>query len=162
MVSFKAVLLLAGAVMHAHAQDFTDLVGTWSSKSNSTFTGNGFYDPVNDSFTEPKHTGISYSFTADGFFEESYYRAVANPTKPSCPKGIIQWQHGTFVKNADGSLKLSPIKVDGRQLFSDPCAYDNAVYTRYNATEKFTVHYLLSLSLHLHPTNTSLSATKSA
>jgi hypothetical protein len=39
MVSFKAVLLLAGAVMHAQAQDFSDLVGTWSSKSNSTFTG---------------------------------------------------------------------------------------------------------------------------
>ena len=40
----------------------------------------GFYDPVNDHFTEPKHTGISYSFSADGFFEESYYRAVANRT----------------------------------------------------------------------------------
>lgn len=39
MVSFKAALLLAGAVMYAQAQDFTDLVGTWSSKSNSTFTG---------------------------------------------------------------------------------------------------------------------------
>jgi hypothetical protein len=43
----------------------------------------GFYDPVNDHFTEPKHTGISYSFSADGFFEESYYRAVANRTSPS-------------------------------------------------------------------------------
>lgn len=40
----------------------------------------GFYDPVNDHFTEPKFTGISYSFSADGFFEESYYRAVANRT----------------------------------------------------------------------------------
>jgi hypothetical protein len=39
MVSFTAILLLAGAVMQAQAQDFTDLVGTWSSKSNSTFTG---------------------------------------------------------------------------------------------------------------------------
>lgn len=39
MVSFTAVLLLAGAVMPAQAQDFSDLVGTWSSKSNSTFTG---------------------------------------------------------------------------------------------------------------------------
>ncbi|KAF3052851.1 Reversal of tor2 lethality [Didymella keratinophila] len=137
MVSFTAILLLAGAVMHAQAQDFTDLVGTWSSKSNSTLTGDGFYDPVNDHFTEPKHTGISYSFSADGYFEESYYRAVANPTNPKCPTGIIQWQHGKFVKNADGSLKLSPIKVDGRQMYSDPCAYKNSVYTRYNATEQF-------------------------
>jgi hypothetical protein len=39
MVSFTAILLLAGAVMQAQAQDFTDLVGTWSSKSNSTVTG---------------------------------------------------------------------------------------------------------------------------
>jgi hypothetical protein len=39
MVSFTAMLLLAGAVMQAQAQDFTDLVGTWSSKSNSAFTG---------------------------------------------------------------------------------------------------------------------------
>jgi hypothetical protein len=137
MVSFTTLLLAAGAVMHAQAQDFTDLVGTWSSKSNSTFTGDGFYDPVNDHFTEPKHTGISYSFSANGYFEESYYRAVANPTNPKCPQGIIQWQHGKFEKLADGSLKLHPIKVDGRQLFSDPCQYKNSVYTRYNATETF-------------------------
>ena len=39
MVSFTAALLFAGAVLHAQAQDFSDLVGTWSSKSNSTFTG---------------------------------------------------------------------------------------------------------------------------
>ncbi|KAJ8109265.1 hypothetical protein OPT61_g7589 [Boeremia exigua] len=121
MVSFTSVLLLAGAALHAQAQDFSDLVGTWSSKSNSTLTGDGFYNPVDDHFTEPKHTGISYSFTADGFFEESYYRAVANPTNPKCPKGIIQWQHGKFEKLADGSLKLHPIKVDGRQMYSDPC-----------------------------------------
>ncbi|KAF1361055.1 hypothetical protein EJ07DRAFT_112424 [Lizonia empirigonia] len=140
MVSFKAALLLAAAAMHAQAQDFTDLVGTWSSKSNSTFTGDGFYDPVNDHFTEPKHTGISYSFTADGFFEESYYRAVANPTEPKCPKGIIQWQHGKFQKLADGSLELDPIKVDGRQMYSDPCTYKNSIYTRYNASETFQVH----------------------
>ncbi|KAF3037685.1 Reversal of tor2 lethality [Didymella heteroderae] len=137
MVSFTAMLLLAGAVMHAQAQDFSDLVGTWSSKSNSTFTGDGFYNPVDDHFTEPKHPGISYSFSADGYFEESYYRAVANPANPKCPTGIIQWQHGKFVKNTDGSLKLSPIKVDGRQMYSDPCAYKNSVYTRYNATEQF-------------------------
>ena len=43
----------------------------------------GFYDPVNEKFTEPKHPGISYSFTADGYFEEAYYRAVANRTSTS-------------------------------------------------------------------------------
>lgn len=51
----------------------------------------------------------------------------------------MQFQHGTFVKNADGSLSLTPIAVDGRQLLSDPCAGDYAVYTRYNQTEKYEV-----------------------
>ncbi|KAH6612133.1 chaperone for protein-folding within the ER, fungal-domain-containing protein [Boeremia exigua] len=138
MVSFTAVLLLASAALHAHAQDFSDLVGTWSSKSNSTFTGDGFYNPSADHFTEPKHPGISYSFSADGYYEESYYRAVANPTNPKCPRGIIQWQHGKFEKLANGSLNLHPIRVDGRQLYSDPCVYKNSIYTRYNASETFT------------------------
>jgi hypothetical protein len=40
MVSFKAALLLSGAALMAQAQTIpADLVGTWSSKSNSTMTG---------------------------------------------------------------------------------------------------------------------------
>ena len=31
---------------------------------------------------EPSHTGFSYSFTADGFYEEAYYRAISNRTSP--------------------------------------------------------------------------------
>lgn len=38
----------------------------------------GFYDPVNEKMFEPSHTGFSYSFTADGFYEEAYYRAISN------------------------------------------------------------------------------------
>ena len=49
----------------------------------------GFYDPVNDHFTEPKFTGISYFFSADGFFEESYYRAVANRTSHPNPCHLL-------------------------------------------------------------------------
>lgn len=60
-------------------------------------------------------------------------------TDPKCPKGVIQWQHGKFKKLADGSLELTPIKVDGRQMYSDPCQYSNSIYTRYNASEKFEV-----------------------
>ncbi|KAF1995421.1 hypothetical protein P154DRAFT_548510 [Amniculicola lignicola CBS 123094] len=131
----SAVLLSAS---FAAAQTIpVDLVGTWSSKANSTLTGPGFYDPVNEKFTEPAHTGISYSFTADGHYEEAYYRAIANPSNPKCPKGIIQWQHGSFAFLANGSLTLDPIAVDGRQLYSDPCQYKNSVYTRYNTTELF-------------------------
>ncbi|KAF2636791.1 hypothetical protein P280DRAFT_472689 [Massarina eburnea CBS 473.64] len=138
--------------VHAQTTDSvavpTALVGTWSSKSNSTLTGPGFYNPVDETFTEPKHTGISYSFSSDGFFEEAYYRAVANPTNPKCPKGIIQWQHGSFKVLTNGSLSLSPIKVDGRQLYSDPCAYEHAVYTRYNSTELLKKYEVVTDTYH--------------
>jgi hypothetical protein len=43
----------------------------------------GFYDPVNEKMFEPSLTGISYSFTDDGHYEEAYYRAIANRTCPS-------------------------------------------------------------------------------
>ncbi|KHJ33111.1 putative protein rot1 [Erysiphe necator] len=112
----------------------SELVGTWASKSAATLTGAAFYDPIHDVFIEPSHTGISYSFTADGFYEEAYYRAVPNPSKPSCPKAILQFQHGKFIENLDGSLTLTPFAVDGRQLVSNPCS-KHAVYTRYNQSE---------------------------
>lgn len=51
----------------------------------------------------------------------------------------MQWQHGAFTVNANGSLSLTPIAVDGRQLMSDPCTYDQGIYTRYNQTEYFRV-----------------------
>lgn len=148
MLARLATLLLSGAaLLQVHAQDAVpppaDLVGTWNSKAGSTQTGPGFYDPQKETFTEPDHPGISYSFTADGYFEEAYYRAVANPQNPKCPAGIIQWQHGKFSKLTNGSLVLEPIKVDGRQLYSDPCLFKNSVYTRYNATELFERYEVL-------------------
>lgn len=41
-----------------------------------------FYDPIKDRLKEPSLTGISYSFTADGFYEEAYFRAVSNRQSP--------------------------------------------------------------------------------
>lgn len=52
----------------------------------------------------------------------------------------MQFQHGTFTKAANGSLTLTPFAVDGRQLLSNPCSYDQSIYTRYNQTEVFQVH----------------------
>ena len=51
----------------------------------------------------------------------------------------MQWQHGKWVKNADGTLNLTPLAVDGRQLLSEPCNGKNAVYIRYNQSEEFEV-----------------------
>ncbi|EPE31300.1 hypothetical protein GLAREA_12603 [Glarea lozoyensis ATCC 20868] len=131
-------LLIAGVCLAstASAQIDPQLVGTWSTKSAKVLTGPGFYNPVNDSFIEPSHTGISYSFTADGFYEEAYYRAVSNPSDPKCPSGVMQFQHGTVVMNPDLSLAFTPFAVDGRQLLSDRCKSEShATYTRYNQTE---------------------------
>ncbi|KAK5107773.1 hypothetical protein LTR62_000697 [Meristemomyces frigidus] len=131
--SLAAAIALAG---QAAADTWpTNLVGTWSTKSNQTLTGPSFYDPLNDKLLEPSRTGISYSFTQDGYYEEAYYRAISNPQNPSCPSGIMQWQHGSWVMNTTGSLILTPIAVDGRQLLSSPCTGANSVYTRYNQSE---------------------------
>lgn len=51
----------------------------------------------------------------------------------------MQWQHGKFQYLANGSLITQPFEVDGRQLLSQPCDYDNGIYTRYNQSELFQV-----------------------
>ncbi|KAL4790693.1 protein rot1 [Aspergillus venezuelensis] len=134
-----AVYFIASLLSTANvsARNAADLVGTWTTKSRQVSTGPGFYNPIEDKFIEPKLPGISFSFTEDGYFEEAFYRALANPTNPECPKGIMQWQHGTYTVNPDGSLHLTPIASDGRQLLSDPCESSKGMYTRYNQTEKY-------------------------
>lgn len=47
----------------------------------------------------------------------------------------MQWQHGSYVAHDNGSLTLTPIAVDGRQLMSVPCNSSSATYTRYNQSE---------------------------
>lgn len=126
------------------ADDFS-LVGTWSSKSNTVFTGPGFYDPVDELLIEPALPGISYSFTEDGFYEEATYQVTSNATNHSCPVAVMIYQHGTYETPSNGSLELNPFEVDGRQLLSQPCV-DNGVstYSRYNQSELFR-NYELSI-----------------
>ena len=52
---------------------------------------------------------------------------------------MIQWQHGSYTRHANGSIHLIPFAIDGRQLMSDHCASDNAMYSRYNTTEYMKV-----------------------
>jgi hypothetical protein len=124
-----------------------------------------FYDPSGDLLKEPRLPGSSYSFTSDGHFEEALYIVVPNrqfphpppslrvvwgclvrkadcvctAANPGCPTALLQWQHGEYTLYANGSLVLTPIKIDGRQILSDPCNYDVSIYTRYNQTEIFKV-----------------------
>lgn len=51
----------------------------------------------------------------------------------------MQWQHGSATYNTDGTMTLNPIVADGRQLLSQPCNGDNAIYSRYNQTETIKV-----------------------
>ncbi|KAI3404642.2 ROT1 [Candida oxycetoniae] len=111
-----------------------ELEGTWTSKSNTVFTGPGFYDPVDELLVEPDLPGISYSFTKDGHYEEALYRVVGNPKNHSCPVASVTYQHGSYEILANGSVVLTPIAVDGRQLLSDPCNQEDpntSTYTRY-------------------------------
>ncbi|OAL34733.1 hypothetical protein AYO20_05928 [Fonsecaea nubica] len=139
---------LAGLV---RAQFDPALVGTWTTKSKKVVTGPGFYDPVADKLIEPELAGISYSFTSDGYYEEAYYRAVSNPTTPQCPSLIMQWQHGTYSLPGNGSIVLTPFGVDGRQLTSAHCSYDNAIYIRYEQPEFFQSYQVLTDPFHNVP-----------
>ncbi len=114
------------------------IVGTWTSKSNTVFTGPGFYDPVDELLIEPALPGISYSFTDDGFFEEALYQVTSDSQNHSCAVAVVIFQHGTYKVESSGGLTLTPFAVDGRQILSDPCN-DNGVstYSRYNQTESF-------------------------
>ncbi|VEU20741.1 DEKNAAC101627 [Brettanomyces naardenensis] len=137
MLHFITSLLVA-TVACVLADDGASIVGTWTTKSNSVFTGPGFFDPIDELIIEPALPGISYSFTEDGYFEEAIYQVTPNPQNHSCAVAAVIYQHGTYTVNGTGSLTLTPIAVDGRQLLSQPCQ-DNGVstYSRYNQTEKF-------------------------
>ncbi len=54
----------------------------------------------------------------------------------------MQWQHGTYSLPGNGSILLNPFAVDGRQLVSNPCSYDESVYTRYDQPELLKVRTL--------------------
>ncbi|SCU80283.1 LADA_0B06194g1_1 [Lachancea dasiensis] len=134
--SFFTLAILVAKVLGDDLKQ--SLHGTWTTKSNQVFTGPGFYDPVEELLKEPSLPGLSYSFTEDGHFEEAVYQVKSNPRDPKCPIAVLIYQHGTYDLQDNGTLTLNPIKVDGRQLLSDPCN-DNgtSTYSRYNQTEVF-------------------------
>ncbi|KAF3480550.1 ROT1 protein [Arthroderma uncinatum] len=138
-MNLLVLLPLLGLLLVVTAEIDPRLVGTWTTKSRKVVTGPGFYDPVNDKLIEPSLTGMSYSFSDDGFFEEAQYRAVSNPTNPECPKGYMLFQHGKYEIHPNGSLVLDPtyFQDDGRKLESNPCKGKMATYSRINQIETF-------------------------
>jgi len=74
----------------------------------------------------------------------AYYPNKNTATEPRCPSAYLQWQHGEYMVNPDGSIDLHPIQVDGRQLKSDHCTNDKAIYTRFNQTERLKWYEVLT------------------
>lgn len=128
---FLLGLVVVIAAVAADSNDKSKLVGTWTSKSNTVFTGPGFYDPVDELLIEPDLPGISYSFTEDGYYEEALYRVTSNPQNHSCASAVLIFQHGKYTVHANGSVTLNPFEVDGRQLLSQPCKKSHSEYSRY-------------------------------
>ncbi|KAK9361603.1 chaperone for protein-folding within the ER, fungal-domain-containing protein [Lipomyces starkeyi] len=135
-VSFLAALV-ALFVPFVRAGNVTALTGTWTTKANTVFTGPGFYDPVDELLYEPNLPGLSMSFTDDGYYEEAFYYVISQPSNPSCPTALLQFQHGTYEIASNGSILLYPFAVDGRQLVSDPCTSEESVYSRYSQFEVY-------------------------
>jgi hypothetical protein len=67
-----------GDIVYDAAHNATSIVGTWSSGSRGVQTGSQFADPANMTFNYPATTGISYSFSDNGFYEIARYRFNAN------------------------------------------------------------------------------------
>ncbi|KDN35324.1 hypothetical protein RSAG8_11658, partial [Rhizoctonia solani AG-8 WAC10335] len=129
------LVALAQDVRLDATHNVTSIQGTWSSGSQHVQTGANFANPLNSSFNYPSTAGISYSFTDDGYWEQALYRFESNATQPNCIKGIVIFQHGTFVFNSNGSLSLTPFGQDGRIQVQDPCAAVSNIITLYNQTE---------------------------
>ena len=63
----------------------------------------------------------------------------------------MQWQHGTYSLPGNGSIVLQPFGVDGRQLMSSPCSYDEAIYIRYEQPELMKSYQVLTDPYHNVP-----------
>jgi len=118
------------------------LVGTWSSGSKNVVTGAGFASPSNTSFTYPPTTGISYSFTSNGFYEIARYRFKSNATKPKCITGVMNWCHGTYQILPNNSINMVPFG-DGYQQIQDPCSAVTNFVENYNDTEFYEGYEIL-------------------
>jgi len=123
-------------IVYDSIHNVTPIGGTWSSGSQNVLTGPGFANPANMSFTYPKTTGLSYSFTNDGFYEISRYRFTSNGSDPTCITGVVVWVHGTYVLEPNGSIVTTPFG-DGYQQVQDPCAAVSNFIELYNDTELY-------------------------
>ena len=60
------------------------------------------------------------------------YRYQSNASNPKCITATIQWQHGKYGLNDNGSMTLYPFGADGRIQVQDPCAAVTNIITYIN------------------------------
>jgi len=101
-------------------------------------TGVGFADPSTVSFSYPLTTGISYSFTDDFYYEIARYRFVSNASEPACITGVMNWAHGAYALNVNGSITMTPFG-DGYQQIQHACAGQSNFVENYNMTELYVM-----------------------
>jgi hypothetical protein len=139
MVSLIA-LLLACVPLAVNAQSsLSQLIGTWSSGPMKVQTGSGFANPANTSFIYPATSGISYSFAVanangEAWYEIARFRFTSNGSDPKCITAVMNWVHGTYALQSNGSIVLTP-NGDGYQQIQDPCAAQSNFVQNYNDTE---------------------------
>ncbi|KAH9831406.1 chaperone for protein-folding within the ER, fungal-domain-containing protein [Rhodofomes roseus] len=131
-----ALPVLAQDIVYTPIHNATVIYGTWASGAMNVLTGSGFANPAKGSFNYPNTTGVSFSFTEDGYFEIARYRFQSNGTQPSCITGVIDWSHGTYVLQPNGSITTAPLG-DGFMQVQDACAAVSNVIMDYNQTELF-------------------------
>ncbi|GBE85346.1 Protein rot1 [Sparassis crispa] len=131
-----AVPALAQDIILDAGHNVTTLSGTWASGSGNVVTGPQFANPANQTFNYPSTTGVSYSFTDDGFYEIARYRFNGNGTQPTCIVGVINWCHGEYVLAPNGSILMTPFG-DGFQQIQDPCGAVSKFIQSYNDTETY-------------------------
>ncbi|KAJ7599673.1 chaperone for protein-folding within the ER, fungal-domain-containing protein [Mycena floridula] len=129
-----ASLVLAQDILYDQVHNATTIIGTWSSGSKAVQTGSGFVSPANQTFIYPKTSGISYSFDENYYYEIARYRFVSNASDPNCITGVVNWVHGKYSLEGNGSIVLTPLG-DGFQQIQDPCAAVSNFLENYNITE---------------------------
>ncbi|KAF9471230.1 ROT1 protein [Pholiota conissans] len=152
LASFARTTFAQENIVYDSIHNATTIYGTWSTGSKAVLTGSGFADPANMTFNYPKNTGVSYSFSQDGFYEISRYRFnsngayglevspsilynfVSSGSDPTCITGVIGWVHGSYTLNPNGSITMVPMG-DGFQQIQDPCAAISNFIELYNQTE---------------------------
>ena len=91
---------------------------------------------------EPQHTGISYSFTADGFYEEAHYRAISNRSCIPLPMLAVRANYA--------------IQRDAPNVLKELCN-GNTEHMKSSPTARSSSHHLASMAASCYRTRANIS-----